>query len=92
MKLESNSITWKSYLMRIYDIQRGDILRLRDLLIHAFQLPLPPFWANAAVDLPSSAAFKCCGFLHSIKLRAPSDPIVSQGLIAAIKFHTDYKY
>ena len=62
----------------------GRDLRLRDLLIHAFQFPLP-FLVIASVDLPSSSIFSVLGFLHNMKFRAPCDPIVSHGLSTAIK-------
>lgn len=59
-------------------------MRLNDLLIHDFQL-LPPLPAMVAADLPSLAVLSPWGFLHSRKFRAPCDPIVSQGLRAAIQ-------
>ena len=62
----------------------GRDLRLRDLLIHAFQFPLP-FLVIASADLPSSSIFSVLGFLHNMKLRAPCAPIVTHGLSAATK-------
>lgn len=69
--------------------QWEETFRLRDLLNQAFQLPPLPLRASAAATLASSASFTGCGFLHSMKFRAPNDPIVSQGLRTETK--SEYK-
>lgn len=59
-----------------------EILRLRDLLIQAFQFPVA-FLKIASLVLPLfSIFFSVLGFLQSMKSLAPIDPIASLGLNA----------
>lgn len=74
-----------------------EILRLRDLLNQAFQLPfhlresvvvlfpltLPSILATPVVDVS--------GFLHSMKFLTPCDPILSKGLKAATPSNTQFR-
>lgn len=61
-----------------------EIFKFRDLLNQAFQLPpLLRETTSVPVPLAASSPVVACGFLHSMKFLAPTDPIVSHELKAA---------